>query len=75
MQKEAKIYAEYSAAMPKNEPERGDKASYDKLAEAFASAGKALETAAEKEELTGSRDALKKIGGSCMPCHKSHRPQ
>jgi cytochrome c556 len=74
VQKEAKIYAEYSAAMPKNDPPRGDKESYDKLAEAFASAGKSLEESAEKEALKGSRDALKKITGSCMPCHKSHKP-
>ena len=74
VQEEAKVYATYSAAMPKNDPPRGDKESYEKLAKAFASAGKALEDSAEKEELKGSRDALKAISTSCMPCHKSHRP-
>jgi cytochrome c556 len=74
VQKEAKTYATYSAAMPKNDPPRGDKASYETLAKALASAGKSLEESAEKEELKGSRDALKKITSSCMPCHKDHRP-
>ena len=75
VQKEAKIYAEYSAAMPKNDPPAGDKADYDKLAKALASAGKDLESAAEKEELKASRAALKKIGASCKPCHESHKSQ
>jgi cytochrome c556 len=74
VQEEAKIYATYSAAMPKNDPPRGDKESFEKLAKAYASAGKSLEDSAEKEELKGSRDALKSISTSCIPCHKSHRP-
>jgi len=75
VQKDAKIYAEYSALLAKNDPPRGDKADYDKLAESLASAGKSLEKAADKEELKGSRDALKKIGASCKPCHDSHKEQ
>ena len=61
-------------ALPKNDPPRGDKEAYEKLAEAYASAGKALETAAEKEDLSGSRTAFRKISASCKACHKSHRP-
>jgi cytochrome c556 len=74
VQKEAKTYATYSAAMPKNDPPRGEKESYETLAKAYASAGKSLEESAEKEELKGSRDALKTITNSCMACHKNHRP-
>ena len=43
---------------------------YEKLAQAYASAAKALEESAEKEDLKGSRDAFKKITTSCMPCHQ-----
>jgi cytochrome c556 len=39
VQKEAKIYAEYSAAMPKNDPPEGDKESYEKLANALKKIG------------------------------------
>ena len=74
IQKEAKIFATLGAALPKNDPPRGDKESYEKLAKAYASAGKTLEESAEKEDLKGSRDAFKKISTSCMPCHKSHKP-
>ncbi len=73
VQKEAKVIATLSGVLPKNDPPRGEKGSYDKLANAFASAAKSLEESAEKEDLTGSRDALKKITTSCMPCHQSHK--
>lgn len=73
VQKEAKVIATLSAALPKNDPPRGEKEGYDKLAHAFASAAKSLEESAEKEDLRGSRDALKKITTSCMPCHQSHK--
>ena len=71
VQKEAKIYAEYSAAMPKNEPPRGDKESYDKFAEAFASAGKSLEESAEKEQLKGSRALLKRSLARACPATRA----
>ena len=74
VQKDAKLFATFGAALPKNDPPRGEKGPYEKLAKAYASAGKSLEESAEKEDLTGSRDAFKKISTSCMPCHKSHRP-
>jgi len=74
VQKEAKVFATYGAALPKNDPPRGDKASYEKLAKGYASASEALESSAKKEDLSGARDALKKISTSCMTCHKDHRP-
>ncbi len=74
VQKEAKVIATYGAALPKSDPPRGGKESYEKLAKAFASAGESLESAATKEDLSGARDAFKKIATSCMPCHKDHKP-
>jgi cytochrome c556 len=74
IQKQAKLFARYGASLPKNDPPRGDKESFEKLANAYASAAKAFAASAEKEDLQGSRDAFKKISTSCMPCHKSHRP-
>jgi cytochrome c556 len=74
IQKESKVIATLAATLPKNDPPRGDKESFEKLAKAFASAGKSLEESADKEDLTASREAMKKISTSCMPCHKSHRP-
>jgi cytochrome c556 len=73
VQKEAKLFATFGAALPKNDPPRGEKGSYEKLANAYASAAKSLEESAEKEDLKGSRDAFKKLSTSCMPCHQSHK--
>jgi cytochrome c556 len=74
LQKEAKLFATFGAALPKNDPPQGDKASYEKLAKAYASAAEALESSAKKEDLKGVRDAFKKISNSCAVCHKDHRP-
>jgi cytochrome c556 len=73
VQKEAKVIAALTSALPKNDPPRGEKEAYDKLANAFASAAKSLEESAEKEDLAGTRAALKKMTTSCMPCHQSHK--
>lgn len=74
VQTESKLFATFGAALPKNDPPRGGKESYEKLAKEYASAAKTLEESAEKEDLKGSRDAFKKISTSCAACHKDHRP-
>jgi cytochrome c556 len=71
---EAKVIEKYGAFLPKADPPKGDKTSYEKLAKAYATNAKALNVAAEKEDLTKAKDATKKLGGSCTACHKSHRP-
>jgi cytochrome c556 len=73
VQKQAKVLAKFGAALPKNDPPAGEKADFEKLAKAYASAAKTLEETAEKEDLKGARAALKKITSSCMPCHTSHK--
>jgi cytochrome c556 len=74
VQKEAELFAKFGAALPKNDPPQGDKASFEKLAKAYASAAEALDSSAKKEDLKGARDALKKITNACAVCHKDHRP-
>ncbi|MFO0892502.1 MAG: cytochrome c [Isosphaeraceae bacterium] len=73
VQKETKTYAKYAGYMPKNKPPKGDDASYQKLAKAYASSAKALDAAATKEDLGATKAALGKIGGSCMGCHDAHK--
>jgi cytochrome c556 len=73
VQKEAKTYVKYAADLPKNDPPKGDKASFKKLATAFATNAKALASAAEKEDLAAAKSALGKIGGSCKTCHDAHK--
>src|SRR3954467_12672227 len=51
VQKETKTYAKFAADMPKNDPPKGDAASYKKLAKTYASNAKSLDDAAKKEDL------------------------
>jgi cytochrome c556 len=73
IQKEAKLFATVGASLPKNDPPAGEKADFEKLAKAYASAAKAFESAAEKEDLKGARAAFKKISASCKTCHTAHK--
>jgi cytochrome c556 len=73
VQKETKTYAKLAADLPKNDPPKGDAASFKKLAQAFASNAKTLDEAAKKENRAATKAALDKIGGSCKSCHEAHR--
>jgi cytochrome c556 len=73
VQKETKTYAKYAAYMPKNKPPKGDDSSFQKLAKAFATNAKALDDAAKKEDLTATKAAFGKLGGSCKSCHDAHK--
>ena len=59
--KDAKEIAKYGAYLAKNDPPKGDKESWEKLAKAYASNAKTLEEAAEKEDLAKARAATKKL--------------
>ncbi len=70
---EAKIIEKLGAFLPKTDPPKGEKASYEKLAKAYASSAKKLEEAAEKKEIEKARAAAKSLGGSCKACHSAHK--
>jgi cytochrome c556 len=72
--KDAKEITKFGGYLAKNEPPRGDKESWEKLAKAYATNAKALEEAAEKEDLTKARAATKKFGATCKTCHEAHKP-
>jgi cytochrome c556 len=73
VQKETKAYAKLAGDLPKNDPPKGDAASFKKLAKAFAANAKALDEAAQKEDLGAAKAAFGKIGGACKSCHDAHR--
>ncbi len=73
IQKEAKAYSKYAADLPKNDPPKGDPAAFKKLAKAFAANAKALNEAAEKEDLAAAKAAFAKNGASCKTCHAAHK--
>jgi cytochrome c556 len=73
VQKVTKNYAKVVADLPKNDPPKGDAADFKKLAKAFAAHAKALDSAAQKEDLAAAKTALSKMFGSCKTCHDAHR--
>jgi cytochrome c556 len=75
IQKQSKTLATVSADLPKFDPPKGDAASFKKLAKAYASNAKDLDTAAKKEDLAETKTALRKIGSSCMGCHDAHKEE
>ena len=74
IQKATKEFAILGADLPKNEPPKGEKEDYKKLADAYCSSAKALNVAAGKEDKTAAESAFKKISTSCAACHKAHKP-
>ncbi|MFI5457856.1 MAG: cytochrome c, partial [Isosphaerales bacterium] len=66
-------YARLAAAMSKNDPTRGSKESWAKLATAFATTAEALNKAAQAKDRDAALEAHGIINGSCMECHREHR--
>jgi len=73
VQDKSKDFVILGAALAKNDPPKGDKAGYMKLADAYFTNSKALDDAAKKEDKAGATAAVNKLGSSCMACHKDHR--
>jgi cytochrome c556 len=75
VQKQSKTYAKVAADLPKNDPPKGDAASFKKLAKAFAANAKTLEESAAKEDLAATKAAFGKLGSACMTCHDAHKEE
>jgi cytochrome c556 len=73
IQKSTKLFAEFGAALPKNKAPKGDQADFEKLGEAYAANAKALNEAAEKEDLDTVKSTFRKIATSCKACHTAHK--
>jgi cytochrome c556 len=74
VQTNTKTIVTLSESLPKNDPPKGAKANYEKLAKAYVTNAVALNDAATKENLSEAKTAYGKITGSCMTCHMAHRP-
>jgi len=69
----AKNYAALADFLGKNDPPKGDKASWESLSKAYAADAQALYAAAEKKDKDAALAAHQKLSDSCMGCHRSHR--
>jgi cytochrome c556 len=74
IKKSAKVFGTFGPSLAKNDPPKGEKASFEKLATAYGKNSEALAKAADSENLDETKAAFGKIGGSCAACHKAHRP-
>ncbi len=74
IQEKAKAFETYGAALPKNDPPKGEKDDWKKLADSFYETAKKLNGSAKKEDKEGVQSAVSKIGNSCAACHKAHKP-
>ncbi len=65
----------FAADLPKNKPEKGDKASWDKLAGAYADEAKKLDEAAGKKDLDAAKKSASALADSksCKACHDAHK--
>ena len=72
--KGTKQFKTLGAALPKNEPPRGDKEGYLKLANAYYQNAKATDEAANNKDKIKAASAFAKLSNSCAACHKAHRP-
>ncbi len=73
IQDKTKAFATLGQDLGKNDPPKGDMASWKTFADGYAEACKALDDGARKEDLKATQAALKSIATSCMACHKAHK--
>jgi hypothetical protein len=68
-----KNYAALVDFLGKNDPPKGDKASWESLSKSYAADAQALYAAAEKKDKDAALSAHQKLSDSCMGCHRAHR--
>jgi hypothetical protein len=69
----AKDLLKLGKGLAKNEPHKGDKASWEKLTKQYEENATALVKAAEQKDKKAAQDAHRKLTSSCMSCHKVHK--
>jgi hypothetical protein len=74
LKKQSKELLDLLAMLPKATPPKGDAASWQQMATAYADAAKALDQAIGRMDKNTAVALQTKMGGAtCMNCHKAHR--
>lgn len=73
IKRSAKELVSLGTALGKNEPPKGDKASWQKLTKSYTENAQALLSAAAKKNKSAAESAQQKLQSSCTSCHKAHR--
>lgn len=69
-----KDFEKLGASLARNDPPKGEKADFKKLADDYYKNAKALNGAAKEENKADAQAAFKKVSSSCAACHKAHKP-
>jgi hypothetical protein len=73
VQKKTKELVKLGTALGKNEPPKGEQASWEKLTKEYLQNAKALDEAANKKDKASALASHKKLTGACASCHKAHK--
>lgn len=73
LEKLSKEFVDLTAALVKNDPPKGDAASWKKLSDAYHAEAKALADAAKSKDKAAAVAAQKKLATSCKSCHSVHK--
>lgn len=73
IQKQVKELVDLGETLAKNDPPKGEKASWKKQTEQYVKNAKALQDAAEKKNASDAKAAHAKLAGSCKACHQAHK--
>jgi hypothetical protein len=71
----SKDFVILGASLARNEPPRGDRSAFERLASAYLESVRALDDAAKAEDKAQAQAALNEIGASCKACHTAHKKQ
>jgi cytochrome c' len=74
IQQQTAEYRTMATALEQNEPPKGSKESWKKLASAYGTLATTLDEAAKRKDQNAAKQAHRQLMGSCMPCHREHRP-
>jgi cytochrome c556 len=75
IQKQTKELVTLGTALGKNDPPRGEADSWKELTKKYLDNAKDLNKAANSKDKKAAKSALAKVQGSCMGCHKAHKPR
>lgn len=73
VEKTTKDFVILGAALAKNDPPKGDKASWKKLSDLYFEDAKALDNAAKAHDLAAAKAAFQRLSTSCKACHGAHK--
>jgi len=73
IQSHTKDLIELGKGLSKNDPPKGDKASWEKYTKGYVDLVTALDTAAKKKDRKGAQAIHTQINMACKDCHQAHQ--